>query len=198
MHIYGTHKRCGQEVTSIGGMSQGKCAYIRRGRNNISYREMVRIRNTCIHVYTHTHTRARTRTHTCIHERTHTDTHTHTHTHTHTCTHAPYSVFSLLFRAAPAGPPQHVAVTATTKREITVRWSPPFEYHQNGFIDQYQIRLIGKGGNLLVLVSSSSLKYSFSNLSPGYFYTIEVCGHNSDGFGPYSSPVSIVTTGKSN
>ena len=89
-----------------------------------------------------------------------------------------------------------MTATFTTKGRITVRWSPPLEYHQNGFIDQYQIRLIDPehGGNLFVVVNSSSLQYSFSlsSLSPGYSYTIQVSGHNSDGYGPYSLPVSII------
>ena len=87
-----------------------------------------------------------------------------------------------------------MTTSVTEDGKVLVKWAPPLEHQQNGFIDKYAILVTDQitGDKSAKLVDSSLLQYDITNLlQPEHSYDVEVRAHNRNGFGPTSPAVSV-------
>ena len=85
-----------------------------------------------------------------------------------------------------------MTVTSVSSSTITLGWGSVPCIHQNGEITGYTIQYGAMGsGDKQTLETSVTL----SSLTPGTNYEISVAAVNGAGTGPYSTGISIMTTG---
>ena len=103
-------------------------------------------------------------------------------------------IISCICTVAPSVGPLPV-VELTSETIITVSWSSTDCINQNGpGMITYEARL----NNGAVIISTSGTRAVFSNLNPMTSYTIDVRAQNSQGVGPFGTPLTIATNSSGN
>ena len=93
---------------------------------------------------------------------------------------------------APSAVPTNVRSTGITSTSITVRWRKIPCIEQNGDITRYIVQY----GNETKNVSGGSVtETTISNLTPSTTYNVRMAAVNDAGTGPFSSSISIMTSG---
>ena len=105
----------------------------------------------------------------------------------------------ILFSTVPSNGPTSVRVTTVTASSITVQWGEVPCLNRNGEITGYTTRAVRNG----VVESTTNVPdiargATISGLSPSTQYIVQVAAVNVAGTGPYSTSISIRTTGKCN
>lgn len=93
---------------------------------------------------------------------------------------------------APTGAPGGL-VYAATATSVHVTWSTIDCIGRNGLITHYVPRLSEVGG-MSIQGEVVGRSFSASDLTPYTNYTFKVAGVNSNGTGPYSTPIAIQTS----
>ena len=84
-----------------------------------------------------------------------------------------------------------------TASSITVRWQPVLCLDRNGVIIGYVAQAVRNGMvEETASVGGSARQATISGLSPSTWYTVQVAAMNGAGTGPYSSGISLTTSGK--
>ena len=98
------------------------------------------------------------------------------------------------FTASPSAAPQNVRISSRSSTSLSIVWSPPDLRHRNGPITGYTVQVyLQLGGN--VIATSTSRNYiSVSGLTPHKTYRVKVAAKNSNGTGPFSTPIVGSTT----
>ena len=95
---------------------------------------------------------------------------------------------------APSAPPTSVTTSDVTSSSITVQWGPVDCREQNGDITGYSVRYGVQGsGEESRNVPGNPRMYQITGLRQSTTYSIEVAAVNSNGTGPYSTPVVVKT-----
>ena len=85
-----------------------------------------------------------------------------------------------------------MTVTSVSPSTITLGWGSVPCIHQNGEIKGYTVEYGAMGSGDKQTVETS---VTLSSLTPGINYEISVAAVNGAGTGPYSTGISILTTG---
>ena len=99
----------------------------------------------------------------------------------------------------PSAPPTSVTTPVVTNSDINVQWAPVNCIEQNGDITGYWVRYgVQDSGEVDKTVAmrtgnSSGGMYEITGLRQSTTYSIEVAAVNSNGTGPYSTPVVVKT-----
>ena len=93
----------------------------------------------------------------------------------------------------PGEPPLQFMVTVSSSTSAYLTWSPPSVEQQNGIITKYVINMTVQetGEHLQFMSSTTSLVVN--NLRPYRTYEWIIAAATSDGIGPFSDPVTVVT-----
>ena len=95
---------------------------------------------------------------------------------------------------APTGAPHNV-VTSTTSRSVTVFWDAIECLERNGQITDYTVVFQQQGGaEVPGEVNVRERSFTASGLTPHTNYTFRVAGVNSNGTGPLSDILTILTS----
>ena len=108
------------------------------------------------------------------------------------------SIYLLTFSfTAPSSGHTSVRVTAVTASSITVQWEEVLCLNRNGEITGYTVQAVRNGVvERTTNVSGTTREATISGLSPSTWYTVHVAAVNGAGTGPYSTGISIRTSGK--
>ena len=98
--------------------------------------------------------------------------------------------YTMNFYIAPTGPPRDVT-PSTTSRSVSVSWSTIECIEQNGEITNYTV--VFHGAVIPGEVNVMERTFTASGLTPHTNYTFRVAGVNSNGTGPYSMIIVILT-----
>ena len=93
---------------------------------------------------------------------------------------------------APSAAPTDVRMTGVTSTTITLRWRKIPCIEQNGDITGYIVRY---GSQTQSVSGNSVTETTISNLTPSTTYNAQVAAMNDAGTGPFSSSISIITSG---
>ena len=105
--------------------------------------------------------------------------------------------YSLLFYTEPTGRPSSVRSGTATASSITVDWGEVSCLDRNGKITGYIAKAVRNGiVEGIVRVDGDARQATISRLSPSTLYTVQVAAMNGAGTGPYSSGISVRTSGK--
>lgn len=96
----------------------------------------------------------------------------------------------------PSAPPDNIAVGIFNDTAGWVKWSPPPPQHHNGIIIGYKLQIKG-GITRSMTINSSTTSVLVSNLTTGNLYNARVAALTQAGLGPFSNPVSLLTTQRS-
>ena len=105
----------------------------------------------------------------------------------------------LLRTTAPSGPPQSVIMSSVTSSSITVQWGRVNCIDRNSEITGYTVRYGQTGSTTTVMesvsgTSDSDRMFTASGLIPRTSYTFEVAAVSSEGTGPFSSRITVMTS----
>ena len=103
-------------------------------------------------------------------------------------------VFTVSLYTAPSRAPTSVRITKVTASSITVTWGEVPCLHRNGQITGYRVQAV-RNGMTETFINVASRPATVSGLSPSTLYTVQVAAVNGAGTGPYSTGISIRTTG---
>ena len=108
------------------------------------------------------------------------------------------NIICLLHTTAPSGPPQSVMMSSVTSSSITVQWGCVTCIDRNSEITGYTVRY-GRPGSTTVMesvlgTSDSDRVFTASGLIPHTSYTFEVAAVSSEGTGPFSSRITVMTS----
>ena len=70
-------------------------------------------------------------------------------------------------------------------------WSEPPLHHHNGMITGYSVSLLQH--DTVVMYSTNTTSFTLTSLKPFSSYNFTVTARTSEGFGPYSNPLSFET-----
>ncbi|XP_047739057.1 Down syndrome cell adhesion molecule-like protein Dscam2 [Hyalella azteca] len=90
----------------------------------------------------------------------------------------------------PTGPPRNLKVVDVSKRSVVLRWEAPLANSTNGLIRGY---ILGYRKNSDVRISDSTIEVSMDGLRPHSRYALTVQAYNSEGTGPSTPAITIVT-----
>ena len=94
---------------------------------------------------------------------------------------------------APSGPPRDVT-PSTTSRSVSVSWSNIYCIERNGVITDYTVVFQEQGGAVVPgEVNVMDRTFTASGLIPHTNYIFRVAGVNSNGQGPYSNDITVLT-----
>ena len=88
-----------------------------------------------------------------------------------------------------------MTVTSVSSSTLTIQWGSVPCIHQNGEITRYTIQYGATGSGDKQTVETSETEVILSSLTPETNYEISVAAVNTEGTGPYSTGISIRTTG---
>ena len=95
----------------------------------------------------------------------------------------------------PTGAPQNVTFSATS-RNVSVLWLFINCTERNGLITKYTVMF--QSESELIITSINETSFTASGLIPYTNYTFQVAGVNSNGTGPYSDVITILTSEEGN
>ena len=95
---------------------------------------------------------------------------------------------------APSAPPRDVDVMVIDSYSIYLEWNPPSDQSQNGVIDAYVVNITAAETGERAQWVEESTNLTLNSLTPHTTYLIEVAAQTSAGLGPYSAPVTAMTT----
>ena len=108
-----------------------------------------------------------------------------------------YPCYLLLFYTDPTGHPRSVRSGTVTASSITVQWGTVPCLDRNGEITGYRAQAVRNGMvEGTASVGGSARQATISGLAPSTTYTIYVAANNTAGYGPFSSGISVMTSGK--
>ena len=93
---------------------------------------------------------------------------------------------------APSAAPTNVRMTGVTSTSITVRWGKIPCIERNGDITGY---IVQYGSQTQSVSGGSVTETTISNLTPSTTYNVQVAAMNDADTGPFSSSLSIMTSG---
>ena len=95
--------------------------------------------------------------------------------------------------SAPDAPPSLSGETLTST-SISLTWSPPPEYNQNGIIERYQIE-ISDEDNVVMQYSTNgtTMMLKVTELRPYHTYSCRMAAATRAGIGPFTSVVLLQT-----
>ena len=94
----------------------------------------------------------------------------------------------------PSSSPVDVHVDLTTVTSLSIRWSPPVDYEQNGQIVAYKVNCLGPNETSsirLLNISADAKGLHIKSLMENVQYCISVAARTRLGYGPYSQPICV-------
>ena len=103
----------------------------------------------------------------------------------------------LFFSLEPSLPPRNIVTDVLNATTVVMSWMPPLQEGQNGFIQSYNVRVIGVHSRENYSIAISSTEIFINNLHPFYSYMFSVAAETISQ-GPFSEAVTIAmpTSGK--
>ena len=103
-------------------------------------------------------------------------------------------IITVSLYTAPSRAPTSVIHGTVTASSITLHWGEVKCIHRNGQITGYRVQAV-RNGMTEKSINVATRQATVSRLSPLTLYTVQVAAVNSAGTGPYSTGISIRTTG---
>ena len=104
---------------------------------------------------------------------------------------------SVIFSTVPSGAPNGVEEVSTASNSITVRWEEVDCLLRNGIITGYTAQAVRNGVvEGTASVGGDARQATISELESSTEYSVQVAAVNSAGTGPFSSPITVMTSGE--